>query len=326
MTPDLFYQFAQEMTELLGKSLVSYKDQERLLDELVALEAKFKKELLRTKRGRYMYQRFMNFILNDKKNILAARIYFRERQNTFSRYISKAFDEEKPNQLVRFRVNYWFASWVVHNLERPNKKLIKILDKMKVRREQLCETNLPLAVNRAKIFWARSQERQLEYMDLIQACAEGLVNAIDKFVPPYRDVFRSTAIGRMVSNMIDDHNSTLVKFSPQERRIIYRARIAVTKKHLTDKKAIVAFVQESFPDATEEIIDRLMHAASDPTSMSLVPGDDHRPDWEQLMPAKDDVESAAIDADLKEKLRASLHVLSTLERKVLSTAYGITND
>jgi len=324
MTPDLFYQFAQEMTNLLGHSLDSYKDQERLLDELCAFETKFKKELVRTKRGKKMFARFMNFILNDKKNILAARIYFRERQNTFSKYISKAFDEEKPNQLIRFRVNYWFANWVVNAMERPNKKLLNILDKMKGLRTQLCETNLPLAVNRAKIFWARSQERQLEYMDLIQACAEGLLNAIDKFVPPYRDVFKSTAIGRMVSNMIDDHNATLVKFSPQERRIIYRARIAVTKKHLLDKKAIILFVQESFPDATEEIIDRLIHAASDPTSMSVATDD--RPDWDQLMPAKDDVEAEAIDVDLKQKLVKSMHLLSNLERKVLATAYGINND
>jgi DNA-directed RNA polymerase specialized sigma subunit len=321
MSQELFYKFASEMSDLLSKSLVTYKDQKRLLDELVAVEIRFKKELLKTKRGKKMYAKFMHFIVREKKNKLAARIYFRERQDTFSNHISKAFYDEKPLHLTRFRINYWFIEWTVANHPNPSRKLVSMLEEVKSLRSQLCETNMPLAVNQAKIFWSKCQDRQLEYMDFIQACSEGLLNAIDKFVPPYRDVFKSTAIGRMLSNMLDDHNATLVKFSPKERRIIYRARLGMNKKNLSDIEDILKFVQESFPDVEQEYLRGLLNAATSPFSMSCKEEDS--PDWDQLLADGKDTEQDLVDGDMKQKLYELMPHLTVIERKVISMTYGI---
>ncbi|MDE2425730.1 MAG: hypothetical protein KGO96_07470 [Elusimicrobia bacterium] len=53
--------------------------------------------------------------------------------------------------------------------------------------------------------------------------AEGLINAIDKFVLPYTPVFRSVAIGRMTGNAIETYSDTIVHFYPSDKNKIYRA-------------------------------------------------------------------------------------------------------
>lgn len=318
--PSLFDMFAREMNYVLGNSLVTYNDQEELLKKLFKAEREFKAELLRTKRGRDVYVQFMNYILNERNNILAARIYFRERQNTFSRRIAKTFYREKPHGLARFRINYWFAYWTVQH-SRPNKKLLSTFDEIKDLRRQLCETNMPLAINRAKIFWSKVPESKLEYMDLIQACSEGLMNAIDKFVPPYREVFRSTAIGRMLSNMIDDYNSTIIKFSPKERRIIYRAKNAKNKQKIESPDVVVRYVNESFKGVTNSHLEKLISAATTPVSLNETTNETL--EIINTFASSDDIERDAIKRELDAKLESALSGLNTLERKAILLQYGM---
>ena len=321
MTPSLFDLFAKEMNQVLGSSTLTFNDQEELLKKLFKAEKEFKTELRRTKKGRDMYDQFMDFILRDRNNKLAARIYFRERQDTFSHKIVKVFDEDKPAGLAKFRINYWFAYWVINNMKSPNRKLVSLFEEIKVLRKQLCETNMPLAINRAKIFWSRVPESKLEYMDLIQACSEGLLNAIDKFVPPYRLVFRSTAIGRMVSNMIDDYNSTLIKFSPKERRIIYRAKNAKNKKKLEAQDEVVEFVTESFKGVTGESLDKLISAAATPVSLNETTNETM--EIINTFASPDDVERDAIKKELNDKLELAMSGLNYMERKALLLQYGM---
>ncbi|NIP30507.1 MAG: hypothetical protein GTN59_08105, partial [Candidatus Dadabacteria bacterium] len=99
-------------------------------------------------------------------------------------------------------------------------------------------------------------------MDFIQNANEGLMNAIDKFVPPYKTVFRSVAIGRMTLNMHTDHNATMVKFSPTEKRILYRANNAKVKAKLTDQGDILNYVKESFNSVTPEKLRDILSAAT----------------------------------------------------------------
>jgi RNA polymerase sigma factor (sigma-70 family) len=322
MSRDLFYRFADEMNKLLRESPVSYQDQEPLLKQLFKAERAFRDELLRTRRGRESYGKFMDYILHDRGNKLAARVFFRERQDTFSRKIVRAFKARKYTNLYKFRINYLFANWVVNEARVKGRRLEELLDTIRSLRHQLCETNMPLAINRAKIFWSRVPESHLEYMDMIQACSEGLINAIDKFVPPYKPVFRSTAIGRMVSNMIDDYNSTLIKFSPKERRIIYRANNAKNRQKISKASEVVKFVNESFADVTEESLSGLMSASATAASLN-----DHNGDSVEVInrfAASDDVEGSAMNSELCDMLRQAMIGLGLLERKILTLKYGIS--
>lgn len=225
---NLFKQFVNEMNCVLQlNDEDSGKGQSALFSELFSYERKFREVLLSTSYGKDIYKRFMFYISRDKDSILQVMPYFRERQETFSKKISKSFENGNHQALHKFRINFLFASWVLENWEpsandrvtyrKQHEKLLKIFDEMKRIRRLLCENSLPLAINRSKIFWSKVPESHLEYMDLIQNSAEGLMVAIDKFTPPYKTVFRSTAIGRMTLNMMTDYNATLVKLPPREK-------------------------------------------------------------------------------------------------------------
>lgn len=317
----LFDMFARDVNSVLTNSVLTYKDQEALLKKLCKAENQFKKEMLRTKKNRKFYEDFMHFILRQEKNILAARIYFRERQETFANKITKVFDDENPNGLHKFRINYWLASWVVNNGGAQNKKLVAILEEIKLLRRQLCETNMPLAIHQAKIFWSKTSDSKLEYVDLIQACNEGLINAIDKFVPPYSRVFLSTGIGRMKSNMIDDFSATLLKFSPRERRIIYRAKNAKNKQRLEDPAEILAYVKESFPEVTQKMLDQLLSASSLPVSLNEQ--NDESREIINTFASSDDVGAEVGQKEAIGKMKVAFETLTPLEKKAILLTHGM---
>ena len=272
---DLFRKFVSEMNVMLKSDEFAEelrgRDQEGLLNALFICEEKFRKALLSSERGRALYLEFMEYIVNEKKNILSTRVYFRERQTAFSGKITAAFREPKPEILHAFRINYRFAKWVIERVKTTMplyRRLRGQFAKMIVLREAICNQSLPLAINRAKIFWSKSgSSLSVEYMDLVQASAEGLMSAIDKFVPPYKTVFRSVAIGRMTLNMTTDNSATAVKLSPRERRILYRVNNAKNKAKLTEDCDILDYVKESFKEVTSGGMSQIVIAASQVVSI-----------------------------------------------------------
>ena len=325
---DLFRKFVSEMNVMLKSDEFAEelrgRDQENLLDCLFEAEEKFRKALLSSERGRSLYLEFMEFIVKEKKNILSARSYFRERQTTFSGKITEAFREPKPEILHSFRINYKFAKWII---ERVNtqvhlyRRMRGQFAKMIRLREAICSQSLPLAINRAKIFWSKSgASLSVEYMDLIQASAEGLMSAIDKFVPPYRTVFRSVAIGRMTLNMSADNSATAVKLSPHERRILYRANNAKNKAKLTEDSDILGYVQESFKEVTSGNLSQIMIAASQVVSIdSTMESGTH---LEDKMGDGRDYEEEIEKRDSLNKLYDTLSSLPMTERKVILLKLG----
>ena len=209
--------------------------QKQQVDGLIKLERQFKQELQSHRKGLKVYDEFMKFILEDKKNILAARPYFRERQKTFSTRISPVLKNKNVKGLYRFSFNYIVVMFAMkaYTGKGRNLKILKALAKqIGVERDALIQRNMPLAINRAKLFWSRVPKAEKEYMDFIQLCNEGLISAVDKFVPPYRTVFRSVAIGRMVGNMTEASSDTVMHFYPSDKRILYKANAAAHRQKL----------------------------------------------------------------------------------------------
>jgi DNA-directed RNA polymerase specialized sigma subunit len=204
--------------------------QQRQMDQLVGLETRFRRTLIAHHYGNWVYKRFVRFICEERKNILAARPYFRERQNIFTKEISKALKKRAEKSLYRFHFNFQFVLFVMktrkwgESSDLPNlyRQIVQI-------RTEMVEMNMPLAINRSKIFYSRTPASHLTYMDFIQISCEGLMSAVDKFVPPFSPVFRSVAIGRMVGNFIENYSETLLHFFPVDKRKIYRANKLVGK-------------------------------------------------------------------------------------------------
>lgn len=228
-TDEHFLQFAQSLHTVIEKYgdmpektvLQRQKDQ---METLVRLEREFRLAVSDHRWGMAVYEQFVHYICEDKRNILAARPFFRERQKVFTERISKSLKARNAKLLQKFRFNYQFVLFVMKAKKwPPNSNISKLFNRITALRTEIVEMNMPLAISRARIFWSRTQKSQLSYMDLIQISCEGLMSAVDKFVLPFSKVFRAVAIGRIVGNFIDCYSETLIHFYPSDKRRIYRA-------------------------------------------------------------------------------------------------------
>lgn len=202
--------------------------QRRQVEQLVAHETEFRKVLIKHPEGNNVYKAFVEYIAHEKGNILDARPFFRERQAVFTNEISVALKNSHEKGLYPYHFNYRFVCFVMKARKwGKTSRLHKLAREIEASRTELVEMNMPLAISRARIFWSRNQRNHLDYMDLIQIAAEGLMSAIDKFVLPYSPVFRAVAIGRMLGNFIEQTSETMVHFYPTDKRKIYRANKAL---------------------------------------------------------------------------------------------------
>jgi RNA polymerase sigma factor (sigma-70 family) len=224
-----FRQFASSLEAAIARydqpdDVDFLKLQKSQVEELVATEREFRKVLIAHSLGDKMYRAFIEYICDEKRNILAARPFFRERQGVFTDAISEALKARSVKKLQKFNFNFHFIQFVLGSNDwKPRSRLVLIAQRVSEIREELVTMNMPLAISRARIFYSRTPRAHLEYMDLVQISCEGLMSAIDKFVPPYTRAFRSTAIGRMTGNFIENYSETLIHFYPVDKRKIYRA-------------------------------------------------------------------------------------------------------
>ena len=248
---EYFGSFARLLEKKIGER-EDGSDQEFQVNELIDLERRFRKTVVRFSAGRRAYSDFIVFITEKKKNILDARPYFRERQIVFSGKITPAIRAKNPEGIFGFDVNFMFIKFLVDSWkgEVPI-KVKKLYDKVKLARDTLIINNLPLAINRAKLFFKKVPKDHLEYMDMIQIASDGLIIAIDKYCGPYTKTFRSVGIGRMVGNMIDSYSDTVIHIYPSLKRIIYKANSISNKENITDLNLLYEKVQESFKEDVE---------------------------------------------------------------------------
>lgn len=256
--------------------------QKRQIETLIGLEREFRKLLGSHPEGMKAVEKFIHFICEERRNILDARPYFRERYGVFVSDISPAFKNRNAKTLIKFDVNYQFVHFIVKTGEwkqsgpgsRLGKEILRIERDIKKIRTELIEMNMPLAISRAKIFLGRNKRAHLDYMDLIQVAAEGLISAVDKFCLPYTPVFRSVIIGRIVGNAIEENSKTMLHFFPSDKRKLYRANKAVGRSpsEEVDLDRIVKFVNEGSGVVTNQTeIRDLMSAASVVSADSTTP-------------------------------------------------------
>lgn len=339
----LFQQFVAEMNDIL-KTDDESMSQRKAMESLYRLEKSFKQTVFSDKKsGADLYVKFMCDVLeisldtfaqyksgklsrkdfNEKVqgNMLSCRVYFREGQDTFNEHLFKAFHKLRPNMLHKFAINYLFIKWAFQNYKGPHKRALgRIKKQVEEIRSKLCERNLPLAINRAKTFWSKVPESHLEYMDMIQASCEGLLVAVDKFVPSYGSTFGSVAIGRITLNLTTDYSATMVKMSPKEKRILYRTNKAKRSgKELTHDE-VTDYVNKSFKGVSKDEIARIESAATNVASIHSAP--EGGLSLEQTLPAESSTENEYIDRELKEKLFNELKELTILEVKILKLKNG----
>jgi len=223
-----FRQFAvslEKAIERYGDTEDFNKRQQQQIKSLIALEDEFRETLKNHSLGDKMYKAFIRYINVSKHNILAARPFFRERQRIFTRSISKALKNGDVERLQKFRFNFTFVQFVLGSYPwKPNSKVVKIAQQIVTLRHELVTMNLPLAISRARIFFSRTPRSHLDYMDLVDIACEGLMNAVDKYVPSAdAGAFPSVAIQRMTGNFIEEYSETKIHFYPVDKRKIYRA-------------------------------------------------------------------------------------------------------
>lgn len=243
---DSFYRLAGEVTRAIEKNK-NGADQKAQVEELINAERKFKDFILRYRFSTQVYKMFLQHVCIVNRNILSARPFFRESAITFSKSITPAIKANDIETLKTFNINYQFIKFIRthwHGVFPPRGQIL--FDRVHRARTILVENNMPLAINRAKLFYRKTPRSHLTLMDLIEICAMGLAAGIDKYVGDYTPVFRSVCIGRMVGNMIDAYSETMLHFYPSDRRILYKANSIRGRQGIEDVNELAAEVNASF--------------------------------------------------------------------------------
>lgn len=243
---DSFYKLAGEVTRVITKN----KDgttQEQQVEELLDAERKFKDTILKYRMSTEIYKMFLQKVRVVNKNILSARPYFRETATSFSKNITPAIKESNIESLKTFDINYQFIKFIRESWRGPfPKRAEELFQRVHRAREILIENNMPLAINRAKLFYRKVPKSHISLMDMISICGLGLAAGIDKWCGKYTPVFRSVCIGRMVGNLIDSYSETMLHFYPSDKRILYKANSIRGRQGVDEINQLTNAVNSSF--------------------------------------------------------------------------------
>jgi RNA polymerase sigma factor (sigma-70 family) len=229
--------------------------------KLNQLEEDFRIALAADKRGEEVYQKFISLILDENENVLTSRVYFRERQDTFSKTVGAALKARNHTDLQKYHVNWLFVNFALKAVKWPKTNpVLKIAKKLEKIRDEIILTNTPLALSRARIFFNKTPQAHLSHMDLCMIGVMGLISAVDKFVVPedFGKIFRSVCVGRITGYHISSYSATLVHLYPQDHRKLYRAN-KVARKYATPEG--IDF---------EKMVSELNAKAEDPSQITSV--------------------------------------------------------
>jgi len=251
-----FQELASAVKSAIFKNEGLIGDQQEQVELLVQLERKFKYHVQKYQQTTEIYKKFIKKFNNadedeevveeDLENILSAQPYFREKSSNFAK-ISKSIKENNVTELMQYNINYQMIQYIVTNWrgnlpERPRRYYEEFLEARRI----LIENNLPLAINRAKLFYNNTPKSHWTLMDFIGICTQGLAVGIDKYEGEYTKVWRSVCIGRMMGFMMDEYSKTFLKMYPSDRKILYRTNALKSRLRIEDVCELVKAVNESF--------------------------------------------------------------------------------
>lgn len=325
---DSFYKLAGEVTKALERN----KDgtiQKEQVEELLDAERKFRDTILMYRQASEIYKKFLQKVCIQNKNILSARPYFRETAISFSKKITPAIKTEDIETLKTFNINYQFIKLIRESWLGPfPKRAEQLFQRVHKARTILIENNMPLAINRAKLFYRKTPKSHLTLMDLIEICSMGLAAGIDKYCGEYTPVFRSVCIGRMVGNMIDSYSETTLHFYPSDKRILYKANSIRGRQGIDDMVELANAVNASFKqDALEgksipkgqitaSELSSLMNAASTVSADATV-NDEGYGVYHYTEDPTQDIEGAYLERESTNRMLLFAKKLPLIHRKVL---------
>jgi hypothetical protein len=328
-----FYKLANIVATAIKNNKAANKhnrDQGWQVENLMDLERKFKKSILKFAQSREIYKKFILLIVAEKKNILTARPYFREKANTFSKKITPAIKNADVKRLQQFDINFQMIQFIRENwLGKFPVQSERYYHRIGTQRRVLIEDNMPLAINEAAKFYRNTPKSHVTKMDLIMACADGLASGIDKYCGAYTKVFRSVCIGRMKGNMVDLYSETVLHFFPSDKRILYKANIIRARKGIEDLHLLAEAVNESFAQdvrdgkkgikekVTADQLRLLMNAASTVSADSKKKDDEGHNVYSVTPDAAETPEEAVERADSVRKMIGAAKDLDTLSKKLL---------
>lgn len=325
---DSFYKLAGEVTRALEKNKDGTIQQEQV-EELLDAEKKFKETILKYRQATEVYKKFLQKVCIQNKNILSARPYFRETATSFSKNITPAIKEENIEVLKTFDINYQFIKFIKESWLGPfPKRAEQLFDRVHKARTVLIENNMPLAINRAKLFYRKTPKSHLTLMDFIGICSMGLAAGIDKWCGTYSPVFRSVCIGRMVGNMIDSYSETMLHFYPSDKRVLYKAHTIRGRRGIDEINELTNAVNKSFKEdelegktiPKNEIgvseLSSLMNAASTVSADATV-NDEGYGVYHYTMDPNQDIEGSFIERESTDKMLLLAKSLPLLHRKLL---------
>ncbi len=246
-----FYWIATEISHILAKNKEDETTQKEQVLELLEAERLFKEEILKYKYSTQVYKKFISKIRHLDRNILYAKVYFRESSGTFSSKITPFLKSEDPEGLKKFSINFNLIMFIKANWRGPlGAKAEKLYKRVERARRVLMENNLPLAINAAKLFYRKVPKSNLTLMDMISTSSQGLASAIDKYCldrnGEYSRVFCSVILGRVSGNLIKDYSSTPLHFYPSDRKILYKANSIRGRQGITDVVELAAAINAAF--------------------------------------------------------------------------------
>ena len=327
----VFYTMANGIAKILdennnGKKLSKSEftaRQKANVERLMDLEEIFRKTINSYKHSETIYQKFLMHIKIERGNILTARPFFRENSKTFGAFISPAFKEDDVERIKDFHINYKFIIFVIANWRGAlPKKACKVWDEHQHVRQKIIENSMPLAINQAMRFYKAVPRSHVSLMDMVNASISGLTIGTDKWVGPFRTVFRSVCIGRMKSNIMDVYNQTFLHYYPSDKKIIYKANLLKSREKITDPEMLLIAINQYLADNNDKRrlkmheLDDLLNGSS-MKSVETEVDDEGFTAYDTFIDSTSDVAKNVEKKDTLTQIVLACNDLKTIERKII---------
>jgi hypothetical protein len=228
MTSNVNNAYYSKLAADIRKTLSEKKfpSNEEMYKKLVFLEETWRDVLLSSPEGEAIYEKFIDYILNVRKNILDCRPFFRIRQKEFIDNVNPYIRKKKPKPLFKLRINSAFINWAMHEYKGPHKKALeKLAIDITAVRSDFITKNFPLILNRIKIIYHTSN---LEMQDLISLASNAALVALDKFAPNidkvtgepiYTSVILSSIIARINAIVGNNADGQQLHLYPSDKKL-----------------------------------------------------------------------------------------------------------